>query len=85
MCIRQTEHSKEFQLCLEELKKNHNLIKETIQDASKTSLMEYWNVNQVSENRLLQWIQIAADCSASSSLTYAQIYDMLCGIFTIEP
>lgn len=63
--------------------KNRELIEETILSASSLSLLEYWEVFDIAENRIEQWCRCVANRASSEKLPCVQIYRMLTGIFGI--
>lgn len=51
---------------------------------SEAVLCEYWQTDNISENRIEQWCRYAAGYAADSDGTDGgQIYKMLCGIFEL--
>ena len=64
---------------------NRQQIEETILNTSETTLPEYWQVNEISQNPVEQWCQLVANYAATSdSLNFQQVYKMLCAIFDIQ-
>jgi hypothetical protein len=45
-------------------------------------LKEYWGVEFIKENRLLQWCELVAS-SVDSQLSYHQVLQLLKGIFVL--
>ncbi len=65
--------------------KYYELIKETILNTSESMLIEHWQTEKISENRIEQWCKYAAHYASSYNNTdSSQIYKMLCGIFCIS-
>jgi len=62
--------------------KNKNLIIDTIISANEEVLKEYWEHIHISENRLLQWCQLAS-LTAETKRDAIRIYEMLRAIFEI--
>ncbi|WP_295214523.1 hypothetical protein [Ruminococcus sp.] len=62
------------------IKKNRDLIVETILTASEETLCEYWGVKEIAENRIAQWCQITASM-VDEKIGYMTAYKLLCGIF----
>ncbi len=66
------------------IEKNRNLIEETILSTSATSLLEYWNVEEIAEDRIMQWCRCVAAKAENDNMSFEQIYKMLTGIFSIS-
>lgn len=62
------------------IEKNKELIVETILTENEAVLCEFWKVDSVEEDRILQWCRIVA-ASADEKIGYMQAYKLLCGIF----
>ena len=62
--------------------KNKELIIETILSSSEDILKEYWGVDAIKENRLLQWCELVAS-SVDSKLSSQQVLQLLKGIFSV--
>lgn len=62
------------------IKKNRDLIIETILSSSEATLCEYWGVKEIAENRITQWCQIVAS-AVDEKIGYIKAYKLLCGIF----
>lgn len=62
------------------IKKYYELIKETVEEAESQTLMEYWEVDEIAENRMEQWGHLAAR-AADSSVGYSTAYSVLSAIF----
>lgn len=62
------------------IKKNKDLIIETILSSEETMLREYWGVREIEENRIAQWCKIVA-CVADERIGYLKAYDLLSGLF----
>ncbi len=63
------------------IQKNADLIKQTILNADERTLLEFWNVPFISENRIELWCRIVSRYAENQLVAYK----MLCGIFLIEP
>lgn len=57
-----------------------NLIVETIINANPLTLCEYWQVEEIKENRIQQWCEIVADLARAKDGTN-DMYKMLMGMF----
>lgn len=62
------------------IEKNRDLITETILLASEATLCEYWGVEAIAENRIIQWSKIVAS-TVDDRIGYTKAYELLCGIF----
>lgn len=60
-----------------------DLIQETILDANPLTLLEYWQVNDISENRIEQWCRIVAN-TVHMKNDNCNVYKLLTGIFGIS-
>lgn len=63
--------------------KNRDLIQDTILNASKETLLEYWQVRSLSNNRIEQWCRLIAVHASSNELNSQEVYKMLCAIFEV--
>lgn len=63
------------------IQKHKRIIEESISAASEATLKEYWEVEQLQEERTTQWIEIAAAKAAINKLNYNKIKSMLIAIF----
>ena len=59
----------------------HDLIKNTIYDADVELFKEYWNTPNINNDRLSQWIELAASAAASPSVSYSTAINVLKAIF----
>ena len=59
---------------------HRDLIAETIINANPSTLLEYWQVDNISENRIEQWCRIVAKTVEMPIGSY-NVYKMLTGIF----
>lgn len=68
------------------IRKYHELIEETLDGIDVETLMEYWEVDEISDNRLKQWCEmIASAASSDPDISYSTAWKVLCGIFpTLE-
>lgn len=57
-----------------------DLIIETIINANSSTLLEYWQVKEISENRIEQWCRIVANIVDAKIGSY-NVYKLLTGIF----
>lgn len=62
------------------IKKYSKLIQETIEETDSQILMDYWKVDRIVENRMVQWRQLVAT-AAESSVGYVTAYSVLSEIF----
>lgn len=60
------------------------LISETIMNANLSTLLEYWKVKDICENRIEQWCRIVANTVDIKMGSY-NVYKMLTGIFGMSP
>lgn len=63
-----------------QIKKYHELIQKIIDDADEQILLEYWNVDEIYDNRIRQWCHLVAN-AADSSVGYSTAWDVLSCIF----
>ena len=63
--------------------KNKDLIIETILNSDETVLCDYWGVNKIVENRIIQWCHIVAS-NVDEKIGYVNAYRLLCGIFGLR-
>lgn len=63
---------------------HRDLIAETILNANPSTLIEYWQVKELSENRIEQWCRIVANTVDMKIGSY-NVYKMLTGIFGMAP
>lgn len=61
------------------IKKNAPLIEKTINEATPSTLLEYWRVASLSDNRIAQWCEIASNYTENK----AQTFEILCSIFNL--
>jgi len=67
------------------IKKYHELIEETVNNANPDTLKEYWQVSDVSSDRMKQWCKIVSTvATTNNALDCSQIYKMLCGVFCLD-
>lgn len=59
---------------------NKELIADTILSTNEKTLKEYWNCNEISDNRILQWCKIAAS-EAGNKKEFEMHYKILKAIF----
>ena len=62
------------------IQKYSDLIQTTIDETDKQTLMEYWEVDGISDNRIRQWCRIVAS-AAASSVGYDTAWNVLSCIF----
>lgn len=62
------------------IQKNKDLIIETILSVDESVLCEYWGVNTLEENRILQWCKLTAS-KADTQISFDKAYKILIGIF----
>ena len=65
------------------IEKNKELIVDTILEIDESTLCEYWGVNTINENRIIQWCQIVASI-VDERIGYKNAYQMLSGIFGFQ-
>lgn len=61
-----------------------DLITETILNTKETTLLEYWQVEEISENRIEQWCRIVAN-TVGNRVGLHNAYNMVMGIFGLRP
>lgn len=67
------------------IRKYHELLEATIEEADEQTLMEYWETDRIEENRIRQWCKLVAS-EADSSVGYATAWSVLsCIFYNIEP
>lgn len=62
------------------IKKYHELLQDTIEEADEQTLMEYWEADTIMQNRMRQWCQMVAS-AADSSVGYSTAWNVLSCIF----
>lgn len=62
------------------IKKYHELLQDTIEEADEQTLMEYWETDTIMQNRMRQWCQMVAS-AADSSVGYSTAWNVLSCIF----
>ncbi len=62
------------------IRKYRDLIIDLINECDEATLMEYWQVDSIEQNRIKQWCQLVAAVT-SNSLDYSTTWKVLCGIF----
>ena len=64
------------------IRKYHELIEDTLNDIDEETLKEYWETDEIDDDRLAQWCRFVASAATTyPDINYALAWKVLCGIF----